>query len=237
MRFDIKLVFLLGLFCCSSNESSPPGLPSLTGGTSDSLFKGQLAVEELLYRGALSSETQKDLFEAERLTKIEKTVLGRSYLRNLSSQNVRVLEKEVIEYYEKNKQSFRQQSSSAKVYHVFLEQKDEADNVRRVFALTGKKREKNDVFQKYNVKPRLVTEGEILKELNDAIFKQTKKKLHGPIKSRFGYHVVFVLERFAKKTVPPIELLYDEIYQRLHQKKTSLKALNVLDSLTVRALN
>ena len=96
---------------------------------------------------------------------------------------------------------------------------------------------KNDVFQKYNVKPRLVTEGEILKELNDAIFKQTKKQLHGHIKSRFGYHVVFVLERFAKKTVPPIELLYDEIYQRLYQKKVSLKALNVLDSLTTRALN
>ena len=237
MRFSFIAIFISLFIGCSNNDSAPPSVSLKETNLADSLARGQRFVDELLLMGALSDGVHKDAFVSENLKNIRRSVLGRVYLKDRSSRGVEVTEKEVVDYYLKNKNSFVTGAPSAKIYHVFFENKDRADELVRVIGLSGKKQEKNEAFLKYNVKPELVFQNSLIKGLNDAVFNKKKKQLHGPIKSSFGYHVVFVLERFSKNFVPPLELLYDEIYLRLYQKKVSLRSLNILDSLITHTPN
>ena len=202
MRFSFITIFISLFIGCSNNDSAPPSVSLKETNLADSLARGQRFVDELLLMGALSDGVHKDAFVSENLKNIRRSVLGRVYLKDRSSRGVEVTEKEVVDYYLKNKNQ-----------------------------------EKNEAFLKYNVKPELVFQNSLIKGLNDAVFNKKKKQLHGPIKSSFGYHVVFVLERFSKNFVPPLELLYDEIYLRLYQKKVSLRSLNILDSLITHTPN
>jgi parvulin-like peptidyl-prolyl isomerase len=158
--------------------------------------------------------------------------LGQSYLRSLAIKNIAVSKKEVFAYYNEEISGFRRTKNKAKIYHLYTKKKSDAEEHIQTLSSAGKKNEKNDLFLKLKIQPSIVSNGELIPELNNVIFhKKSKKRLHGPIKSKRGYHVLFIIERFEAGTVAPIEEVYDEIYQRVFQKKYALKSLHILDSL------
>lgn len=40
------------------------------------------------------------------------------------------------------------------------------------------------------------SEGEMVQEFDDIVFKEELNKLHGPIKTEFGYHLIEITSRF-----------------------------------------
>jgi len=194
--------------------------------------KNQSIEENTLYRNALSSGFNMDASFKSSSDSFQKRLLGLRYLRYLAIENITVSKEEVFAYYKKEISGFRRIKNQVKVYHLYTYKKSEAEGYIQSLSSAGKKNEKNELFLKYKIQPRTVSSGELIPELEKVLFQQkSKKRLHGPIKSIKGYHVLFILERFSTGTVVPIEEVYDEIYQRVFQKKYALKSLHVLDSL------
>ena len=57
----------------------------------------------------------------------------------------------------------------------------------------------------------------------------------GPKKINSSYHVFQILKRYEEGTIPGLEIIYDEIYQRVFKIKETKFLNNILDSLYLRA--
>lgn len=188
--------------------------------------------EEILFNRAIRAGFGKDLDFKLSSEKYTRKLVGQLYLKTIVEQGVAVSNKEVIEYYKNNADSFKRTKKAAKVYHLFADNKKEAAEIIRVLEVGGKKQEKNELFVKHGIHPVIVKSGSLLPELEKTLFsKKSKKRLHGPIKSDFGYHILFILERYESGAILVLEEVYDEIFQRIFQQKFALKSLHVLDSL------
>jgi len=89
---------------------------------------------------------------------------------------------------------------SAMAKHILVKTKDEAEQLKQRLA-------KGEVFgklaRKYSLCPSKkrdgdlgeIYPGQLVKPIEDVIFKKPLLKVHGPIKSKFGYHLVVVYFR------------------------------------------
>ncbi len=184
---------------------------------------------EILYYHALTNSFESQIRP---FTDTQKRLTGQQFLRHLASADITVTDPEISLYYKENENSFKKDKSGAFIYHFIFPNPGEAEDVLHILSVAGTKEEKNKLFSDYNVRPLLIYEDEILPVLSNAVFYNTAQKLHGPLLSRFGYHVVYIKERIKKGTAPPLSELYDEIYFRIYQHKLSLKSLYLLDSLS-----
>ena len=89
---------------------------------------------------------------------------------------------------------------SAMARHILVKQKDEAEKLRSRI-LNG---EKFDVLaKKYSTCTTAkkggdlgeVRPGQLVKSVEQVIFKKTLNKVHGPVKSKFGYHLIEIYFR------------------------------------------
>jgi hypothetical protein len=192
----------------------------------------QWVSDEILFNSAVKSGFNNDTDLNFSSKKYARKLLGQRYLKTVVGRDLAVSSDEVVEYYKNNLDSFKRTKKEAKVYHLFTDNKKEALEIVRVLGVKGKKQEKNELFVKRGIHPVVVRSGSVLPELEKTLFlKTSKKRLWGPIKSRFGYHILFVLERYEPGSVIVLEEVYDEVFQRVFQQKFALKSLHVLDSL------
>lgn len=90
--------------------------------------------------------------------------------------------------------------TTALAKHILVKTKDECEKIKQRLA-------KGDDFtqlaKKYSMCPSAkkggdlgeVRPGQMVKVINDVIFKKAVLTVHGPIKSQFGYHLVHVAFR------------------------------------------
>jgi len=89
---------------------------------------------------------------------------------------------------------------SAMAKHILVKTKDEAEQLKqrlvrgeafgklaRKYSLCNSKKRDGDLGEIYP--------GQLVKPIEDVIFKKLLLKVHGPIKSKFGYHLVVVYFR------------------------------------------
>ena len=206
-----------------SSEESLSKTPALVG---------QWVAEEILFASASNSGFTKDAMLISSSERLRRRLVGQRYLQTLASQNITVSNEEIFSYYNINIDSFKRTKKVAKIYHLFVESKSEANEIVRALDGADRKTKNDELFLQYGPRPASVTSGSLIPELEKNLFsKKSKNQLLGPIKSSRGYHVLFVLERFNAGSTIPQEEVNDEIYQRIFQKKLSLKSLRVLDSL------
>ena len=62
-----------------------------------------------------------------------------------------------------------------------------------------------------------------VKDIDKALFENTKTGFIGPIKTELGFHLFDVIKRYKKGSELGLESSYDEIYQRLLKRKKSNK--------------
>ena len=78
----------------------------------------------------------------------------------------------------------------------------------------------------------MVTEGALNNTLDKLIFSNRKKKnIIGPIYLKNKFHLIELLETFPRNSPLGLDLVHDEIYQRLINKKLASKKEATLDSL------
>lgn len=94
------------------------------------------------------------------------------------------------------------------------------------------------LVQKYSEGPSTKTGGDLgffprgrmVKSFEDAAFNAPLKKPVGPIRTEFGYHIIYVEEKSPTKTAP-LEDVRSRIVELLTRGKRSLKAEELLSSL------
>jgi len=94
---------------------------------------------------------------------------------------------------------------SAMAKHILVKTKTEAEKLKQQLA-NGE--EFGKLARKYSTCPSRkrdgdlgeIYPGQLVKPIEDVIFKKALQKVHGPIKSRFGFHLVVVYFRSQKRS-------------------------------------
>ncbi len=185
----------------------------------------------LYYDAALRDGLHKDgHLSGERDRYYKKIVIG-SYLQTKTSTGVAISNSDIRKYYNENLSGFIRQNDEAYVYHFFTNKHSDARSIRSRLLKKQTVDTTDELFDTYRVEQKTVMRGFLLKELDIAIFKNSKGAVVGPIRTAGGYHVIKIINKYTKGSKAGLEDVYDKIYQRLLKQRQVVLAANLLDSL------
>ena len=154
-----------------------------------------------------------------------------AYIDNALINNIEISKSEVLDYYNSSKGFFSRKQDEVFVHHFYSKEIEQSRSIKRQL-LKGKNRNETDKIRKdYNVEPVFVKKGFSIKEIDDALFNNNKTGVLGPIRSDLGFHLFDIIKRYKKGSELGLESSYDEIYQRLLEKKKSKQRKTFIDSL------
>ena len=140
---------------------------------------------------------------------------------------ISVSRKEVLDYYNKNKESFYRETEEVFLEHYFTEELVFSKKLRSYFILN----KKTDInISDFLLESKTVKKGRVFDKFSPYLF-DNQNNISGPIKSNKGYHFFKILNRYEKGSLQGLEIVYDEIFQRLYEKKKKNFSLLILDSL------
>ena len=187
---------------------------------------------ELLYQAALKKDFHKDKTLLKAINEYRRMLLGDAYLESLIKESDPISNADIKKYYTSNKSSFVRLVDEARIYHFVVNTKGEARNIVRVLKRKRSGGELKSVFTDYGVDADIIKKGFLMPELNALIFSSPGKlSVLGPKKIGDQYHVVEVLDRYPAGSVISLDEGYDEIYQRLIQRRIVFSSKTILDSL------
>ena len=150
-----------------------------------------------------------------------------SFLNQSHYPKISVSNKEVLNYYNKNKESFSRETDEVFLEHYFTEKSVFSKKLKSFFILN----KKTDInISEFLLESKTVKKGRTSDQFNSVIF-QSESEIVGPIRSKKGYHFFKILSRYKKGSSKGLEMVYDEIFQRLYKKKERNHSLFLLDSI------
>ncbi len=250
MRLCFFIVFLF--FSCASEKSAGSAVVARVNNTTLtkedlSRLVGDRAVDPktalratkswvektLLYDAAVGVGLKKDKSLIDKKESFYKDLLVSSYLTVKTKNTGLVLRKEVSDYYKKNKKSFSRASEEIVVKHFVCKTKNEANSIKKTIKKNKRGGEIEKILKKYNPETRFFSEDLKKDSFIGFVFKAEVGEIAGPKKQSGHYHLFEVLKKHKKGSVRGLELVYDEIYQRLYKQKEMGVLAGVLDSLYV----
>ena len=242
------------LFSCSSESARDPQVvarvnnDTLTkealsqlvgGGLTDSkalLHATNAWVEKkLLHTAAVNLGLKKDKKLTKQRDAFYEDLLVSSYIQVKTENNFPILKKEISNYYNKNKNSFTRTAEAFVVKHFLSSTKKEADKIKRVLDKNKSGKKKEQIIKKYNPKT-LVLNASLKKDnLVGFVFNGDVGDVVGPKENTGFYHVFQIIKKHKKGSVQGLELVYDEIYQRISKQKEMAFLAGVLDSLYINS--
>ena len=85
-------------------------------------------------------------------------------------------------------------------------------------------------FSDFLLESKTVKKGRTSDQFNSVVF-NSESEVVGPIRSKKGYHFFKILNRYKKGSSKGLEMVYDEIFQRLYKEKEKSSSLFFLDSI------
>ena len=150
-----------------------------------------------------------------------------SFLDQNNHLNTNITNKEISSYYNENKESFLRETDEVFLEHYFTENPVFSKKIKSFFVLN----KKTDInISDFLLESKTVKKGRSSDQFSSFIF-GNKNEVVGPIRSKNGYHFFKILNRYEKGTVKGLEMVYDEIFQRLHKKEEKSRSLFFLDSI------
>lgn len=150
-----------------------------------------------------------------------------SFLSKNQYPKINISNKEVLSYYDENKESFYRESEEVFLEHYFTEKPVFSKKLNSFFILN----KKTDInVSDFLLESKTVKKGRTPGQFSSHIF-GNRKEVVGPITSKKGYHFFKILNRYEKGSVKGLEIVYDEIFQRLYKKKEKKLLLFFLDSI------
>ena len=184
----------------------------------------------LLYNAAIGSGLNKDRRLLGQKEAFYKDLLVSSYISAKTEKLNLLLKNEVSEYYIKNKKGFTRAEEEVVVKHFVSKTIKEAKTIRKELK---KNRKIEKIIKKHKPTTRLLR-GELLKDsLVGFVFSGNVGDVLGPKKHGEDYHVFQILKKHKKGSIRGLELVYDEIYQRLYKEKEISFLAQIIDSLYV----
>jgi hypothetical protein len=192
---------------------------------------------ELLYQAALDHDLHKDSTLRKAVEDYRRNLLGNKYLDTEIKGAISIPYREIRHYYEEHKSSFVRLTDEAKVYHFVVSDRTAADQIARTLRRKRSGGERQELFSTYPVEAATVKKGFLMPELDQAIFSSSGvPRVVGPLEIDGRFHVVEILKHYRKDSAIGLDEAYDEIYQRLLQRRRMLLSKHILDSLRTQAV-
>jgi len=208
----------------------------------------QLVAKELIYNdakkaGLLNTDDFKKRYE-EVTNRIKKEIAIQLW-QEQEFNKIKISEKEKKDYYDANKEEFAE-NESVRARHILVEK--EADAKKIISELKSLKGEtlKNKLMEVAKEKSTCTsapqggdlgyfTEGQMVPEFNDKAFSMKAKEITTePVKTQFGYHVIYIEDKKAKttKSFPEVKPF---IEQRLKTEKAKSAIMAKMKELEKKA--
>ena len=150
-----------------------------------------------------------------------------SFLDQNHSPETNISKEDVLRYYNENKTSFSRDTDEVFLEHYFTEKPVFSKKLKSFFVL-NKKTDLN--ISDFLLESKTVKKGRTSDQFSSFIF-DNENEIIGPVRSKKGYHFFKILSRYEKGSSKGLEMVYDEIFQRLQKKKERDRSLFFLDSL------
>lgn len=160
--------------------------------------------DEKTFEAALA-ERQTNLNELRRMyrSRIEEELVIQRYVEQEVKSKLEVSEKEVEDYFEKQKEELRAK-------HILLKTEEEANSVLNELK-SG--RDFDELAREKSTGPSAekggdlgyFRKGDMLPEFEEKVFQMNKGEIAGPVKTQFGYHVIKLEDR---RTIEPGERIH-----------------------------
>ena len=191
----------------------------------------QLIAKELVYEdaektGVLKSKDFKD--EYEKVKERVKKDLAIQVWQKQQFDKVSVSDKELKSYYDNNKEEFNEKSS-VHARHILVKEESEAKAIEKELKSLSGDALKNKFIELAKEKSTGPTgpkggdlgffaQGQMVPEFDAKVFNMKKGTISEPVKTQFGYHVIYLEDKKAQKTLSFTEVK-SFIEQRLKMEK------------------
>ncbi len=200
-----------------------------------------IAVENiLLAKKAYKEGIDKTKEYKEKLQYIKNSLATSLYTQKIIN-STKVTDKEAKEFYEKNKDKFTEKEEKVKARHILV--KDEKEAKKIIDELKkAKDVEKKfiELAKKKSIGPSGVNGGELgfftyktmVEPFSKAAFALKKGEFtKKPVKTQFGYHVIFVEDKVKKGSLIPFENVKNDIKMKLKNDKIRKKMQKLIKEL------
>ena len=185
----------------------------------------------LFYNEAININLDNDKTLLNKRDLFYKNLLISSFLDIKTKKEIEISRKEVSDYYKNNKNSFIRNQNEILLKHFVLPTKKEADKLRGFLKSNKKGDQLEKYIKKYKPETKTIKKGFVNEQLIGFIFDGSVGDILGPKKIESSYHVFDILKKDNKGSIKGLEIVYDEIHQRLFKIKEKQLLNTFLDSL------
>ncbi|MFQ5431809.1 MAG: peptidylprolyl isomerase, partial [Nitrospinota bacterium] len=195
--------------------------------------------ERFRKRVGASEEQFKELLAAEGMTMeryremLKDQLLSRKVISREVQSQVKLTEDDITEYYEKQSEEFKT-APIIRARHILLVVNEDAGEARETAVLNEIRRIRQEIIdgldfaeaaKKYSEGPSgpnggglgEVKPGMMVKPFEEAAFSLKPGEVSGPVRTRFGYHLIKVDSKKESK-LRPLEEVRNEVEKRIYQK-------------------
>ncbi len=181
------------------------------------MIKEKIILQEMLYQEALTRNLHTEPAVQILLAISAREALSQALLEQVIEE--RTTDEAVQAWYDDHLVQFRKPQVNAN--HILVETEDQANEVMRKitaggnFAELAKTHSKDPGSGAKGGELGWFEQGQMVKPFADAAFAAEKDQVVGPVESRFGWHIIQIVE---KRDVTPLEDVRDEIEGRMGQE-------------------
>ena len=193
-------------------------------------FLDELIKKELLYQEALKKGLDKNPDYQKKVEDFRKlTLIGQLLEKEIEAKS-KVTDQDVKDYYEKHKDELTS-VSQIRASHILVKTEDEANKIlERIkkgedFGSLAKKFSIDTGSAKNGGDLGYFSSGQMLPEFETAAIKLKKGEISAPVKTKFGYHIIKVVD---KKMGKPLE--FEKIKNAISQRIAAEKQKEFFDS-------
>ena len=177
---------------------------------------------------------EQGLTEAQVRNDIRSQIVSEKIFEEVTSK-VKVTDKQVEEYYNKNKAQYSQ-PESREVRHILVKTRAQADEIYNQlkggadFAALAKKYSE-DTGSKANGGKLTISKGQTVAPFDQTAFLLKKNEISKPVKTEFGFHIIQPIGDVKPAKVTPLKDVEDSIKQQLAQTKKNEAMTKWVDEL------
>lgn len=183
----------------------------------------QLILEEMLYSDAKENKMDEAKEYQTALEQLKRSLLAQYLVSNIMS-NIDVSEKEVEEYYNSNKNTFKS-GETVIASHILVETLEKANDVLKEI---NEGLSFEEAAKKYSSCPSKNSggnlgqfgKGQMVPEFEDAVFAMKVGEISAPVKTNFGYHIILLNEKNESKELS-LEEVKEDITNKIRFNKQS----------------
>ena len=201
------------------DEQIPPDYTGVVTPEQKEEFVRRWIDTELLYREALRRGIHRDAKVKRIIEGMRKELLAAELVERELKDKVKVTQEEVEEYYRTHREEFTRDQPEVRARYLLMENRRKAWRVWKKL-VTG------EDFEKL-LREEAIEGGDlgyfgmddVPQEVARAAFSLGKGQISKPVKGELGYYIIQVLDRQETGTVRPLEMVREEIVDRLMATK------------------